>query len=306
MSTAQAINVEEAVWKPAVNPWIIGVVVSLAAFMEVLDTSIANVALPHIAGNLGASNDESTWVLTSYLAANAIVLPITGWLTQVFGRKRFFMLCIAMFTASSFFCGIAPSLGLLLLFRVLQGAFGGGLQPMAQAILADTFPPKQRGLHSHCTGAPPCVVRRSGPLLAAGLRIATHGAGSSTSMCRWGSWLCYSYTNWWRTRQAPAKRASDLSRFDYLGFSLLAIGIAALQIVLDKGQEVDWFGSHFIMALSITAVVCLTALIIWQWRQNEPIVDIDIRLFKNLNFATSNLMMFIVGIVLYASSVLVP
>ncbi len=146
MSTAQAINVEEAVWKPAVNPWIIGVVVSLAAFTEVLDTSIANVALPHIAGNLGASNDESTWVLTSYLAANAIVLPITGWLTQVFGRKRFFMLCIAMFTASSFFCGIAPSLGLLLLFRVLQGAFGGGLQPMAQAILADTFPPKQRGL----------------------------------------------------------------------------------------------------------------------------------------------------------------
>jgi MFS transporter, DHA2 family, multidrug resistance protein len=146
LTTSIAIPAQQAAWKPKVNPWIIGVVVSLAAFMEVLDTSIANVALPHIAGSLGASNDESTWVLTSYLVANAIVLPISGFLVGWFGRKRFFMACIVFFTLSSFLCGTAPSLGLLLMFRVAQGAFGGGLQPMAQAILADTFPPAKRGL----------------------------------------------------------------------------------------------------------------------------------------------------------------
>src|SRR6516225_3632316 len=133
-------------WRPEVNPWLIAVVVSMAAFMEVLDTSIANVALPYIAGNLGASNDESTWVLTSYLVSNAIVLPISGWFAGVFGRKRFFMVCLAIFTFSSLLCGAAPNLGAIILFRVLQGAGGGGLQPMAQAILADTFPPEKRGL----------------------------------------------------------------------------------------------------------------------------------------------------------------
>ena len=146
MSTANAVPAEQAGWTPKVNPWLIGVVVSLAAFMEVLDTSIANVALPHIAGNLGASNDESTWVLTTYLVSNAIVLPISGFLVGRLGRKRYFLTCIAFFTVSSFLCGLAPSLGLLLFFRVLQGAFGGGLQPMTQAILADTFPPEKRGL----------------------------------------------------------------------------------------------------------------------------------------------------------------
>ncbi len=134
------------IWKPKFNPWLIAVVVAMAAFMEVLDTSIANVALPHMAGNLGASNDESTWVLTSYLVSNAIVLPISGWLATLFGRKRFFLLCIFLFTLSSLLCGAAPSLAMLILFRVMQGAGGGGLQPMAQAILADTFPPQKRGL----------------------------------------------------------------------------------------------------------------------------------------------------------------
>src|SRR5712664_3752469 len=144
--SSNSIPAQDAVPQPKVNPWLIGIVVSLAAFMEVLDTSIANVALPHIAGNLGASNDESTWVLTSYLVSNAVVLPISGFLVGWLGRKRFFMTCIAFFTASSFLCGLAPSLGFLLLFRVLQGAFGGGLQPMAQAILGDSFPPAKRGL----------------------------------------------------------------------------------------------------------------------------------------------------------------
>src|SRR6202522_3420238 len=146
MEMALADNQDNSGWKPRYNPWLIAVVVAMAAFMEVLDTSIANVALPHIAGNLGASNDQSTWVLTSYLVANAIVLPISGWLVRIFGRKRFFMTCLSIFTVSSLLCGIAPSLGLLLFFRVLQGAGGGGLQPMVQAILADTFPPEKRGL----------------------------------------------------------------------------------------------------------------------------------------------------------------
>ena len=141
-----ATTTDQDIWRPKYNPWLIAVVVALAAFMEVLDTSIANVALPYMAGNLGASNDQSTWVLTSYLVSNAIILPISGWLAGALGRKRFFMTCLSVFTVSSLLCGIAPSLGFLLLFRVLQGAGGGGLQPMAQAILADTFPPQQRGL----------------------------------------------------------------------------------------------------------------------------------------------------------------
>jgi MFS transporter, DHA2 family, multidrug resistance protein len=165
MSASTSIAGEQAVAQSNVNPWLIGVVVSMAAFMEVLDTSIANVALPHIAGNLGASNDESTWVLTSYLVSNAIVLPISGFLVGWLGRKRFFLTCIAFFTASSFLCGLAPSLGFLLLFRVLQGAFGGGLQPMTQAILADTFPPEKRGLAFALYGVTIVCAPAIGPTL---------------------------------------------------------------------------------------------------------------------------------------------
>ena len=155
----------ETAWRPRHNPWFITVVVSLAAFMETLDTSIANVALPHIAGGLGVGNDESTWVLTSYLVSNAIVLPISGFLVSIFGRKRFFMSCIFLFTASSIACGIAPSLGTLLLFRVIQGAAGGGLQPMAQAILADSFPPAQRGLAFSLYGITAVMAPTIGPTL---------------------------------------------------------------------------------------------------------------------------------------------
>src|SRR6266478_544997 len=165
MSDAIAVGSGEEIWRPKGNPWLIAIVVSLAAFMEVLDTSIANVALPHIAGDLGASNDESTWVLTSYLVANAIVLPISGWLVGLFGRKRFFMISIAFFTLSSVVCGIAPSLGLLLAARVLQGAFGGGLQPMVQAILADSFPVERRVLGSSVYGVTAVCAPALGPTL---------------------------------------------------------------------------------------------------------------------------------------------
>ncbi len=304
MSTATTITVEQAGWAPKVNPWLIGVVVSLAAFMEVLDTSIANVALPHIAGSMGASNDESTWVLTTYLVSNAIVLPISGFLVGWLGRKRFFLACIAFFTLSSFCCGIAPSLGILLLFRVLQGAFGGGLQPMTQAILADTFPPEKRGLAFALYGITIVCAPAIGPTL--------------------GGWITDNYS--WRwifyinvpvgilavllvsqlvqdpPNLAPLKGAT--ARFDYIGFGLLAVGVGALQVALDKGQEDDWFGSRFITTLIIVAAVGLISFVIWEWRHREPIVDL--RLFKMFNFASCNVMMFVLGAVLFSSTVLLP
>src|ERR1700756_946784 len=255
MSSATTISVENAGGTPKVNPWVIGVTVSLAAFMEVLDTSIANVALPHIAGNLGASNDESTWVLTSYLVANAIVLPISGFLVGWLGRKRFFMMCIVFFTVSSFLCGIAPSLGMLLLFRVMQGAFGGGLQPMAQAILADTFPPEKRGLAFALYGITIVCAPAIGPTMG----------GWITDNYSW-RWIFYinvpvgilAVLLVYQLVEDPpylSREKKRAGRFDYIGFALLAIGVGALQVALDKGQEDDWFGSHFITTLIVIAAI---------------------------------------------------
>jgi DHA2 family multidrug resistance protein len=302
MSTA--ITAEQASWTPKVNPWLIGVVVSLAAFMEVLDTSIANVALPHIAGSLGASNDESTWVLTSYLVSNAVVLPISGFLVDWLGRKRFFLTCIIFFTVSSFLCGLAPNLGLLLFFRVLQGAFGGGLQPMTQAILADTFPPEKRGLAFALYGITVVCAPAIGPTL--------------------GGWITDNYSWRWifyinvpvgilavllvsQLVQDPpylSNMKKRTARFDYIGFGLLAIGVGALQVALDKGQEDDWFGSPFITTLIVIAVLGLISMIIWEWFHREPVVDV--RLFKLFNFASCSVMMFVLGIVLFSSTVLLP
>src|SRR3984893_1243478 len=302
MSTA-ALTMDE-VWRPKYNPWLIAVVVALAAFMEVLDTSIANVALPYMAGSLGASNDQSTWVLTSYLVSNAIILPISGWLAGTFGRKRFFMACLSVFTVSSLLCGLAPSLGLLLLFRVLQGAGGGGLQPMAQAILADTFPPQQRGLAFALYGITAIMAPTIGPTL--------------------GGWITFSYSwrwiffinipvgiaTWFLVRRF-VEDPPYLSRLkaagvklDYVGIGLLTLGIGALQVLLDKGQEDDWFGSRFITTLIIVATVCLISLVIWEWFHKSPIIDV--RMFRSFNFASANLMMFTLGILLFSSLVLMP
>jgi len=303
MSSA-ALTLDQEVWQPRYNPWLIAVVVALAAFMEVLDTSIANVALPYIAGGLGASNDQSTWVLTSYLVSNAIVLPISGWLAGALGRKRFFMSCLAIFTVSSLLCGMAPSLGFLLLFRVLQGAGGGGLQPMAQAILADTFPPQQRGLAFALYGITAIMAPTIGPTL--------------------GGWITFNYS--WRwiffinlpvgiatlllvrrfVEDPPYLRRLKAAgvKLDYVGIGLLTIGIGSLQILLDKGQEDDWFGSHFITTLVVLATVCLISLVIWEWFHKAPIIDV--RMFKNFNFASSSLMMFMLGILLFSSLVLMP
>jgi len=292
------------VWTPKFNPWLIAVVVALAAFMEVLDTSIANVALPHLAGDLGASNDESTWVLTSYLVSNAIVLPISGWLANLFGRKRFFLVCIFVFTVSSLLCGIAPSLPLLILFRVIQGIGGGGLQPMAQAILADTFPPQKRGLAFALYGITAIMAPTIGPTL--------------------GGWLTDNYSWRWifyinlpvgiatlflvlRVLEDPpyiARNRKAGVRVDYIGISLLALGVGALQIVLDKGQEEDWFGSQFIVALAAICVVCLVSLIFWELHTKAPVIDV--RMYKNFNFAVANLMIFFLGMLLFAGLIMMP
>jgi DHA2 family multidrug resistance protein len=291
-------------WLPKANPWLIAFVVSLAAFMEVLDTSIANVALPHIAGNLGASGDESTWVLTSYLVSNAIVLPLTGWLVSLTGRKKFFLICIALFTVSSLLCGIAPTLPILLIARVIQGVGGGGLQPMAQAILADTFPPQKRGLAFSIYGMTAIVAPAIGPTLG--------GWITDNYTWRWiflmnlpvgilAIFLVYTFVE--DPPFLPRVKLKE-SRIDYFGFGLLAVGVAFLQIVLDKGQEDDWFGSHFIVTLGIISIACLVTLVIWELRVKAPILDV--RLFKNVNFATASVMMLMVGAASFSTTVLMP
>ena len=242
--------------------------------------------------------------MTSYLVSNAIVLPISGFLVEWLGRKRFFLICIAFFTASSFFCGIAPSLGFLLLFRVLQGAFGGGLQPMTQAILADSFPPEKRGLAFALYGITTICAPAIGPTLG----------GWITDNYSW-RWIFYInvpvgilalllvYQLVEDPPYMPDLKAG-LSGFDYIGFSLLTLGVGALQVVLDKGQEDDWFGSHFITTLIVIAAVGLVSLVVWEWFHKEPIVDV--RLFKSFNVATTNLMFLMLGAVLFSSTVLLP
>jgi MFS transporter, DHA2 family, multidrug resistance protein len=305
MSTAAlALPVEQAAWRPKINPWAIGVTVSMAAFVEVLDTSVANVALPYIAGGLGASYDDSTWVLTSYLAANAIVLPISGWLAEIIGRKRYFMISLFIFTASSLLCGLAPSLPVLLFFRAIQGVGGGGLQPMAQAILNDSFPPEKRGVAFALYGISAVLAPTVGPMLG----------GWITDNYSW-RWIFFItlpvvltaiYFTYTLVEDPPflkrVKRGGI--RVDYIGISMLALGVGSLQVLLDKGQEDDWLGSHFIMMLAITAAVCLVTLVIWEWFRKDPIIDV--RMFKSFNFATANLMMFMMGFMLFSTLVLIP
>jgi MFS transporter, DHA2 family, multidrug resistance protein len=291
-------------WKPKANPWVIAATVALAAFMEVLDTSIANVALPHIAGSLGASFDQSTWVLTSYLVANAIVLPTGAWAASVIGRKNFFMLCIVIFTVSSFLCGIAPTLILLLVFRVLQGMGGGGLQPMAQAIMADSFEPSKRGLAFALYGLVAVLAPSIGPTLG----------GWITDNYSW-HWIFYInipvglltlvLTN--RLVEDPPYMKPDrknLFRIDYIGLSLLIVAMGTLQVTLDKGEEKDWFGSHFITSTALVFAISFLALIVWEFHAERPLMDL--RLFKFKNFAVCAFLMLLTGGLLNATTVLQP
>jgi MFS transporter, DHA2 family, multidrug resistance protein len=299
-----APNSAEPNLRPAVNPWIIALTVTLATFMEVLDTSVANVALPHIAGSLSASNDESTWVLTSYLVSNAIVLPMSGWFSSLIGRKHFYMLCVALFTISSFLCGLAPSLGMLIFFRVLQGAGGGGLQPSEQAILADTFPPRQRGMAFAVYGMAVVLAPAIGPTLG----------GWITDNFSW-RWIFFInipvgitsllLTNRLITDPPYMKRNRKKTfRVDYIGLGLLALGLGTLQVVLDKGERDDWFGSHFILVMTVVSISALIGVVIWEWRHKDPIIDLH--LFKDRSFGIGTFLMFMVGFALMSSTVLIP
>jgi MFS transporter, DHA2 family, multidrug resistance protein len=304
MSQAYEIAlVDSAPTRPLINPWLIAITVTLATFMEVLDSSIANVALPHIAGTLGASSEESTWVITSYLVSSAIVLPMSGWLSNVIGRKRFYMMCVAIFTISSFFCALATSLPMLIFFRVVQGAGGGGLQPSEQAILADTFSAKQRGMAFAMYGMAVVVAPAIGPTL--------------------GGWLTDNYSWHWiflinvpigilslvltqRVVHDPVylKKLRSSIRVDYIGISLIVVGVGLLQYVLDKGQENDWFASKTILVSSIVAIVALVALVIRELIHDDPIMDL--RLLGKRNFATAVTFSFILGMVLNGSTILLP
>jgi MFS transporter, DHA2 family, multidrug resistance protein len=283
------------------NPWIVAISVMLATFMEVLDTTVVNVSLPHIAGNLSASIDEATWTLTSYLVANAIILPMTGWLARTFGRKRLLMTAIVGFAGASFLCGLAINLPMLIVFRILQGATGGVLQPVSQAVMLEAFPPAERGKAMAFWGLGIVVAPMLGPVL--------------------GGWLTDNYSWRWifyinlpigiasliMTRlfifDPPYMRRTS-TRVDTWGIGVLALGIGALQVVLDKGQEEDWFGSHKIVALSIVAVGGVAAFVIRELMTGDPVVNL--RVFRERTYAAGTALMTLLGFVLYGSMVALP
>jgi DHA2 family multidrug resistance protein len=289
-------------WTPSFNPWLIAASVMLATFMEVLDTSVANVALPHIAGNLSATPEEATWVLTSYLVSNAIILPAANWLGRFFGRKRFLIVCIIIFTLSSALCGAAASLGMLIVARIAQGAGGGALQPIAQAVLMESFPAEKRGSAMAVFGLGVVVAPIIGPTL--------------------GGWITDNYS--WRwifyinipvgilavvmanmfVEDPPYIREQRPGRIDYLGFGLMALALGTMQLVLDKGQEEEWFASSFITWFAIISFVAAVAFVIWELRSREPIVDL--RVMANRNFAVGTSLMIVMGIVLYGTIAMLP
>ncbi|WP_186214129.1 DHA2 family efflux MFS transporter permease subunit [Burkholderia gladioli] len=290
-------------WRPASNPWLIAIVVTLAAFMEALDTTIVNVALPHIAGTMSASYDEATWTLTSYLVANGIVLPISGFLGRLLGRKRYFVICIAAFTVCSFLCGIATNLGQLIVFRILQGLFGGGLQPNQQSIILDTFPPEQRNRAFSISAIAIVVAPVLGPTL--------------------GGWITDTFS--WRwvfllnvpvgiltvlavmqlVEDPPWRRDGQRGiRIDYIGIGLIAIGLGCLQVMLDRGEDEDWFGSNFIRIFAVLAVAGLTGAGLWLRYAKKPVVDLACLRDRNFLLGCITIAMF--AAVLYGSAVIVP
>jgi DHA2 family multidrug resistance protein len=274
--------------------------------MEVMDTSIANVALPHIAGGLSAGQDEATWVLTSYLVANAVVLPMSAWLSSRFGRKRFYMTCVALFTGSSFLCGLAPNLGLLVFFRVLQGMGGGGLGPSEQAILADTFPAAKRGMAFAVYGMAVVLAPAIGPTL--GGWITDHYSWRWIFYVNVPTGLLSLFLTNFMVQDPPhmqeMQRRAKGAPVDFTGIVLVATGLGALQVVLDKGQREDWFHSAFITAFTLLAVAGLAAFAIWEWTRQHPVLEL--RLLKNSNFAVACALMLALGIALFGSTVLIP
>jgi MFS transporter, DHA2 family, multidrug resistance protein len=305
-------SAEPELWRPRHNQWAIAMTVTLATFMEIMDSSVANVSLPHIAGTLGADENQATWVITSYLVANAIILPLSSYLSSLMGRKRFYMTCVALFAGSSLLCGLAPTLPLLLFFRVLQGIGGGGLAPSEQSILADTFLPKDRGKAFALYGMAVVFSPTIGPTLG----------GYITDHFTW-RWIFFinvpvaivSLMLSHRLVEDPPHVTREVKearqhgfRIDYMGFGLVALAFGCLEVVMDKGQQDDWFGSHFITLFTVICAVSLVALIAWELlqvkRRERPILDL--RLFLNRTFATSFGMMFALGLALYGTTILLP
>ncbi|CAK7192598.1 Multidrug export protein EmrB [Commensalibacter sp. Nvir] len=301
MKQASSDRQERNQWKPSYNPWLIAVVVTLAAFMEVLDTTIVNVSLPHIAGSLSTTFDNATWSLTSYLAANGVVLTISGWLGRVLGRKRYFIICIAMFTVASFLCGIADSLSQLVIFRLLQGFFGGGLQPNQQSIILDTFPPEKRGAAFALTAMATVVAPIMGPSLG--------GWVTDNYSWRWVFFLnvpvgIITVVLVWILVEDPPWAKKTKEKVDYIGLSLITLGLACLEVMVDRGEDADWFGSTFICWLAFLAAVGIIGAIFWLLKTDNPVVEL--RVFKDRNFAVSSILMAGLGACLYASAVIVP
>jgi DHA2 family multidrug resistance protein len=295
-------DAQEQTWRPSHNPWLIATAVMMATFMEVLDTSVANVSLPHIAGNLSVTTDEATWVLTSYLVSNAIVLPITGWLGMRFGRKNLLVMCVTLFTIASILCGMAPSLPFLIIARVLQGVGGGAMQPIAQAVLLESFPPAKRGVAMAVYGMGVIVAPILGPTL--------------------GGWITDNYS--WRwifyinvpvgiaavlmaeafIEDPPYIKNAKVGRVDALGFGLLAIWLSTLQVVLDKGQQEDWFSSTWITWFAVLSGFCFVAFVVRELRTDHPIVNLSI--LKNRNFVAGIVLITCLGGVLYGTTAALP
>jgi DHA2 family multidrug resistance protein len=295
---AQAANRQD------IHPWLIAPVVAVAAFMEILDISVANVALPHIAGDLSSSQDEATWTLTSYLVTNAIVMPISGWLAGRFGRKRFFLTCIASFSVTSLLCGLAPSLAVLVVLRAVQGAAGGGLQPTGQAILNDAFPPEKRSMATAVYAIAAVVAPAIGPSIG--------GWITDNYEWRWvflinvpvGAALLFLIGGLVHTpNEGPDKRAQN-TRVDGLGFMFIALSLGCLQIVLDRGQEDDWFADRMITTLTIISGISFVLLVWWELQQENPMVDL--KLLKRRDFAISFVMMLVFGFMILGSTYLLP
>jgi len=284
-----------------VNPWIVAVAVMLATFMEVLDTTVVNVSLPHIASSMAATTEEATWALTSYLVANAIILPMTGWLASRFGRKNLLMLSTTGFTLASLLCGLAPNLAALVIFRIIQGATGGALQPLSQAVLLESFKPEERGRAMGFWGLGVVVAPILGPVVGGWL--------TENYSWRWVFYinLPFGIASLLMTRAYvfdPPYLKRESGGIDYWGMGMLVVGIGALQYVLDKGQQDDWFSNNTILTLAIVSGVALTALVIQQLASKVPIVDL--RLFKDRSYAVGVFLMTVVGFVLYGSLVLLP
>ncbi|MDE2007981.1 MAG: DHA2 family efflux MFS transporter permease subunit [Rhodospirillales bacterium] len=294
----------DAGWHPRASPWLIVAAATLAPFMEILDTTIVNVSLPYVSGSLSSSYDDSTWVLTSYLVANGVVLPVAGWVGKLLGRKRYFLICIAMFTICSFLCGIATSLPELVFFRLLQGLFGGGLQPNQQAIVLDAFEPAQRGRAFSIVAIAVILAPVLGPVL--------------------GGWITDNYSWRWvflmnvpvgivafaavaRVVEDPPWVQRDRARLrdiDYTGIGLIALGLGSLQIMLDRGEDLDWFGSPFIRLMGAFALVGIAGAVAWLLLTDRPVVEL--RVLKDRNFGVGVVTISVIGAILYSSNLLIP